>query len=109
MFQGSPENEAKRCCRRFCASAETDLFETLDVVVAECREHLVEEIRRVEREVMRKVREAEPFEGLRGGASDFGVVREALKLKRLRRHVEARAVCRCNLRRCRGQHRCRNM
>ena len=55
-------------------------LKALDVVVFERAAHLVEEVGRVEREVVRQVGETEALEGLGRCAADFRVVYETLKL-----------------------------
>jgi hypothetical protein len=62
----------------FGAPAEANDFEALALVILQRAGHVVEEIGEVCREVMRKVCEAEAFEGLSRCAADFGVVYETL-------------------------------
>ena len=64
----------------FRASAKTDDLKALVVGVFEAAAHLVKEIRRVEREVVRQVGETEALEGPGRCPADLRVVYETLKL-----------------------------
>src|ERR1051326_4213717 len=106
VFERSPEHKRERCQRALRAPAETDDLQALDVAVLQRGAHLIEEVGKFEREVMREVSETEALEGLGRCTADFRVVYETLKLKRLFFH-SGRA---CALRRSRlraAESRCR--